>query len=81
MKLTVDVPPEVFSALRRSPDEFVRELRLAAAVKWYEEGIMSQERATEMAGNSREDFLQNLSRFRVSPFQTTSTELLNESQW
>ncbi|EIQ00542.1 uncharacterized small protein [Opitutaceae bacterium TAV1] len=81
MKLTVDVPSEAFSALRRSPDEFVQEMRIAAASKWYEAGLMSQERAAEMAGCSRVEFLQNLARFHVTPFQTTAAELLTESQW
>lgn len=35
-KVTLDLPEEVFSALRRSPEEFVRELRLAAAIYWYQ---------------------------------------------
>jgi hypothetical protein len=30
--LTMELPVGVFSALRRSPDEFARELRLAAAI-------------------------------------------------
>ena len=34
-KITLDLPPDVFSALRRSPEEFGRELRLAAAAHWY----------------------------------------------
>jgi hypothetical protein len=34
--LTLDLPVEVFSALRRSPEEFGRELRLAAAIHWYQ---------------------------------------------
>jgi predicted HTH domain antitoxin len=81
MRLTVEVPPEAFSALRRSPDEFVQELRIAAASKWYEAGLMSQERAAEMADCSSAEFLHHLARFQVTPFQTTAAELLAESQW
>lgn len=33
--VTFDLPPEVFSALRKSPEEFVFDLRLAAAIFWY----------------------------------------------
>jgi hypothetical protein len=35
-RVTLELPEEVFSALRRSPEEFARDLRLAAAVHWYE---------------------------------------------
>ncbi|MBV8201649.1 MAG: UPF0175 family protein, partial [Acidobacteria bacterium] len=41
--LTLELPAEVFSALRRSPDEFGRELRLAAAIHWYQRGQIAQE--------------------------------------
>ena len=33
-KVALELPEEVFSALRRSPDEFPRETRLAAAIDW-----------------------------------------------
>jgi Uncharacterised protein family (UPF0175) len=41
LTVTLELPEEVFSALRRSPEEFVRELRLAAAIHWYERGEIS----------------------------------------
>jgi predicted nucleic acid-binding protein len=43
--VTLQFPEGVFSALRRSPDEFARELRLAAAIHWYGRGEVSQEKA------------------------------------
>jgi hypothetical protein len=42
-KVTLELPEDVFSALRRSLEEFARELRLAAAIHWYERGEVSQE--------------------------------------
>jgi hypothetical protein len=41
----LELPEDLFSALRRSPDEFVQEMRLAAAIHWYERGQVSQEKA------------------------------------
>jgi predicted HTH domain antitoxin len=62
-----------------APEEFIRELRLAAAVKWYELELVSQERAAEVAGLSRSEFLDALGRFRVTPFQYTAQEILEEA--
>ena len=78
VQLTIELPEGAFSALRTNPDAFVQEMRLAAAVKWYEVGIISQSKAAEIAGVSRQDFLAALSRFNVSPFQVTPQELAEE---
>lgn len=72
-------PIEVFSIFKTTPEEFSSEIRLAAAVKWYEMGMVSQEKAAEIAGICREDFLLKLARFRVSPFQYSVEEVLRES--
>lgn len=79
MHLTLELPRDVFSALRQEPEAFLREMRLAAAVKWYETQQVSQAKAAEIAGLSRAEFLTALSRFGVSPFQTTADELVMEA--
>jgi predicted HTH domain antitoxin len=66
---------EVKAALRKAPDDFVKEMRIAAAVKWYELGILSQGKAAEVAGLTRADFIAALSRFKVSVWQYTAEEL------
>jgi predicted HTH domain antitoxin len=52
------------------------EMRLAAAVKWYEMGTAPQSKAAEIAGLSRAEFIDALNRFRISPFQYDSVEEL-----
>jgi hypothetical protein len=77
--IVLDLPLGVFSTLRKTPEEFSIELRLAAAVKWYEMEILSQDKAAEAAGLCREDFLMALARFKVSPFQSSPEEILREA--
>jgi predicted HTH domain antitoxin len=78
IQVNLQLPDTIFSALRKTPDEFVSEMRVTAAVKWYEMQLVSQAKAAEIAGLSRHDFLLALSRFNVSPFQTTPEELQKE---
>lgn len=76
--ITIDVPETSFSILRTTPQAFVQELRLAAAVKWYEIGKISQSKAAELAGISRAEFLKALGQFNVSPYQLTPEDLVAE---
>lgn len=73
-----EVPEGAFSALRMAPDEFAREMRLAACVQWYRQGLLSQSKASEIAGLSRREFLLELSRRREPILQATEDELASE---
>jgi predicted HTH domain antitoxin len=73
-----DLPEELFSALRASPDEFARELRLAAAIHWYQLGRLSQEKASEVAGMTRTEFLLALAREKQNAFVVDLDDLQRE---
>lgn len=77
-EITMQLNEDVFSALRRAPDEFVREMRLAAAIHWYERGETSQEQAAQIAGLDRTDFLQELARRGENAFVVDFDDLSKE---
>ncbi len=73
----VALPKSAFSALRKTPAEFVVEMKYAAVVKWYEAEMISQDKAAEIAGLSRYDFLALLEQYKVSVIQYTP-EIIEE---
>ena len=78
VQVSIELPRGVLSALRQDPSGFVQEMRLAAAVKWYEIQLVSQAKAAEIAGLSRAEFLAALARFGVSPFQYDANDIIQE---
>jgi len=79
VQMTLEIPEEALAALRKDPESFAKEMRLAAAVKWYELRLLSQGRAARVAGLSRADFLDALGRFGVTPFQYGADEIIEEA--
>ena len=73
--LAVEMQDDVFPALQEEPEQMIQEMRLFSAMKWYELGRVSQSKAAEIAGLSRADFISEMSRYSVSPFQETAAEI------
>ncbi len=79
VRMTIEVTEGALASLHQDPAGFAQEMRIAAAVKWYELRLLSQGRAAEIAGLSRSEFLDALGRFRVTPFQAGAEEILAEA--
>lgn len=79
VKIAFEFPEGPLAALHLDTAAFSRELRVAAAVKWYELQMLSQDHTAAVAGLSRAEFLDALGRFGVSPFQATADEFVTEA--
>lgn len=77
-QVILDLPASAFSALRKSPEDFASEMRLAAAIHWYSQGMVSQGKAAEIAGLPRAAFLDELFRRKVPALQITIEDLKAE---
>jgi predicted HTH domain antitoxin len=78
--VTINLPEEVFSSRRLPPEDFVSDMRLAAAIYWYQKSEISQEKAAQIAGLNRRDFLIALAREQVDVFVVDFNELQQELQ-
>jgi len=76
--MTMSFPETVFSSTRWSPDEFVREMRIEAASQWYSQKRISQERAADIAGLTRSEFIDALALRRIPVVQAEFDEIMDE---
>jgi predicted HTH domain antitoxin len=78
VKLTIELPGEVFSALRETPERFAAEMRFATAVQWYHEGRISGSKAAQIAGMTRLEFLDELARRKLDVLRVDFDQLRRE---
>ena len=76
--LSIQMPDEAFSSLKQPPREFVKQLRLAAAIHWYTRGEVSMEKGAIIAGLDRGDFLEALASRQVNVFNVDMESLRKE---
>ncbi len=62
--------------MNKNPKELADEIRLAAAIKWYELGKISESNAARLAGLSRSEFNLSLLRLGASPSHVIKNNML-----
>ena len=76
--INLEMPDDALALGWCSEDDFPRQLRLAAAIFWYDRGLISQGKGAEIAGLTRAGFLEALSDANVDALQVTPEELKAE---
>lgn len=76
--ITLNLPDDIYSALRKAPGDFAQELVLAATCHWYAQGQIAQDKAAEIAGLFRAEFIDELARRRIPVGQYSAEEVLEE---
>lgn len=72
--LQLDVPAGFEQAVRLTPDEMERHIRLMAALKMFELGKISSGKAADLADLSRVEFLEACGRYQVNVFNVPPEE-------
>ncbi len=76
--ISIQLPDEVFSSFRCTPQDFVEKMKLAAAIYWYQKGEISQEKAAQIAGLNRRDFLISLAQEKIDVLTIDFDDLQEE---
>lgn len=76
--ISIDLPETALLSLGKKSEDLGRAILVAAMVKWFELGTISQGKAAEILEISRAEFLEILSDYRVSAWQYTKEELDEE---
>lgn len=76
--ISIDYPESLANALRLSSKDFETEMKISSLVKLYELGRVSSGVAAKVLGLSRIDFLELLSKYKVSVLEVDDSDDLNE---
>ena len=66
MDISIQLPDEIFDSFRCKPQEFVKKMKLAAAIHWYQKGEISEKKAAQISGLSHRDFVMSLAEEKIS---------------
>jgi predicted HTH domain antitoxin len=75
LQVTVEIPDDATHLLGEEAGQLGREMLVAAVLRWFEEGRLSQGQAAAMLGLKRGAFFDLLYQHRVSPVQMSVEDL------
>lgn len=78
IQANIVVPQEILLTLRESKDEFIKELKITAATKYYKEKKLSIGQCSVLAEMSEEKFIKHLGEQGISIFNFEDEEELLE---
>ena len=76
--ITIEIPDHVELPFTGSDEEIAREIRIGAAIQWYQQELILLGKAAEIAGLSRTGFLDALYRAKVPACQASLEDLKEE---
>ena len=74
----IEFPEQILLSLRQNDEEFIRDIKRIAAVKYYQDRKLSIGQCAELAEMSEEEFIKVLSLSKISIYQYDSEEELLE---
>ena len=74
-QITISLPDHLFAALRLGAGDVAREMRLALAIRAYQQHRLSLGKAAELAGLERLDFMETLGGVGVTLFDYDEAEV------
>lgn len=77
--LQIPYTEDLLLSLKESKDQFERDARFLLAMKLYELEKISSGKAAKLAGLGRVSFLLKMGQYKVSPFQVSMDEILEEA--
>jgi predicted HTH domain antitoxin len=80
MQILIDVPENYLDVMHCNREDFLREAKLAMAVKFFEMKRLSSGMAASLAGLDRLAFMGELSRFGVTSIDSLKDELSDDAR-